>query len=127
MVENENPELKLTQPIPGVEKKQLIGENDSNVTEKLPSGNIDSEPKPINDMTLTTNNSHSSSNERSSYTLSELGSGYNREENECTEFCLDFCTCFGLFDNCCPTDGEGCLTTTATFIGNIIFSCCKCT
>lgn len=63
---------------------------------------------------------------RSSFTISEAGSGYQRDTNECTEFCLEFFTCFGLCDACCPSNGEGCVTSVATFCGNLFFSCCKC-
>ena len=52
-------------------------------------------------------------------------SGYQRESNECTEFCIECCTCFGVL-NCCPNNGEGCVTNMATFIGNMLFACCKC-
>lgn len=57
--------------------------------------------------------------------FSDGASGYRRETNECTEFCIDCFLCFGTFDECCPSSGEGCLTTAATFVGNILFGCCK--
>ena len=52
-------------------------------------------------------------------------SGYQREHNECTEFCIELFTCFGVVD-CCPKNGEGCVTSVATWLGNLVFSCCKC-
>lgn len=57
--------------------------------------------------------------------FSDGASGYRRDSNECTEFCIDCFLCFGTFDECCPSSGEGCLTTTATLVGNILFVCCK--
>lgn len=63
---------------------------------------------------------------RSSYTLSEAGSGYDKEQNECADFCLDLFSCFGLLEACCPTDGDGCVTTFAVCLGNVIFGCCRC-
>lgn len=62
---------------------------------------------------------------RSSITVSEVGSGYVNDTNDCTDFCMDFLVCFGLLDTCCPSDGEGYVTTAAAFCGNILFSCCK--
>ncbi|CAI5759440.1 unnamed protein product [Candida verbasci] len=97
---------------------------------------ITSEPKPVNEMNLQqqpqdnelqhtkTNNSSTQSSSSDSDFISQV-SGYERDTNECSEFCIEFCTCFGVVD-CCPRTGEGCLTTTATFIGNLIFGCCKC-
>lgn len=59
-------------------------------------------------------------------TFDDDASGYHRESNECTEFCVDLLTCFGLLGDCCPLTGEGCLTNTGTFIGNLCVGCCKC-
>ncbi|EGV60097.1 hypothetical protein CANTEDRAFT_116117, partial [Yamadazyma tenuis ATCC 10573] len=86
---------------------------------------ITSQPKPSQEMQLAPDTA-SDFGPRSSYTLSQEGSGYERDQNECTEFCLDFSSCFGLFDACCPADSEGCMTTCAVFIGNLFFSCCQC-
>lgn len=77
--------------------------------------------------------SHSHSSSSSASRTSEdtdesdlsLYSGYDREGNECTEFCIELFTCFGVVD-CYPKSGAGCLTTTATFVGNLVFGCCKC-
>lgn len=71
--------------------------------------------------------SDSSDDDRSSYSgISLTHSGYDRDSNECTEFCTECVTCFGMFSACCPSSGEGCLTSTAVFFGNILFGCCKC-
>lgn len=59
-------------------------------------------------------------------TYNDNESGYKRESNECTEFFVDLFTCFGLLGDCCPLSGEGCLTNTGIFIGNLCVSCCKC-
>lgn len=59
-------------------------------------------------------------------TVSETWSGYHRETNECTEFCQDYFICFGACDACCPSTGEGCLSSTAAFFGNIMVGFCKC-
>ncbi|KAF3990615.1 hypothetical protein FT663_01690 [Candidozyma haemuli var. vulneris] len=59
-------------------------------------------------------------------TVSETWSGYHRDTNECTEFCQDCCICFGACDACCPSTGEGCLSSTAAFFGNIMVGFCKC-
>lgn len=59
-------------------------------------------------------------------TYSDDASGYERELNECTEFCLDLFTCFGAFDACCPATGEGCCSSTAAFFGNICVGLFKC-
>lgn len=60
------------------------------------------------------------------HTASDAQSGYHRDTNECTEFCQDFVTCFGACDACCPSSGEGCLSSFALFVGNLCFACCKC-
>ncbi|CAH6721406.1 hypothetical protein CLIB1444_06S01442 [[Candida] jaroonii] len=136
MAQKSDQDLQLTDSTPQAEREQYI-DNSPDVTEENTVANgsntkddfetIHSQPVAINDMTLEPNRSRTSEfNGRSSYSISEAGSGYDRDENECTEFCLDFCTCFGLFDNCCPTDSDGCVTSTAVFIGNILFACCRC-
>lgn len=91
-------------------------------------GTLRSEPTPAAEMLAVPAQTidPDASEARSSITVSEVGSGYNRDENECTEFCMDFLSCFGLFDTCCPANGEGYLTTAATFCGNILVGCCKC-
>lgn len=92
---------------------------------------ITSEPV-ANDMHLNPNaikerGNNSSDDDRSSLSdFSQAPSGYERETNECTEFCMECVTCFGMFSTCCPSSGEGCLTSTAVFCGNILFGCCKC-
>lgn len=128
-------ELQPIDTTPQTEREEYI-DNSPDATEENSVGNgtntkddfgtVHSQPQAIDDMTLEPNRSRTSFNGRSSYSMSEAGSGYDRDENECTEFCLDFCTCFGLFDNCCPTDSDGCVTSTAVFIGNILFACCRC-
>lgn len=75
---------------------------------------------------LQTPSSDSDSRESDDYSLSDVGSGYDRDSNECTEFCIELVSCFGVLDACCPSSGEGFFTTCATFCGNILFSCCKC-
>lgn len=91
---------------------------------------ISTQPKAQNDMQLTPSQTHKSTgtalNGRSSYTLSEAGSGYDEDTNECSEFCMDCCACFGLLDACCPSDTDGCISSTAIFLGNVCFSCCRC-
>ncbi|KAI5955286.1 hypothetical protein KGF54_001847 [Candida jiufengensis] len=83
----------------------------------------------LNNNQLKPENSNSSSSSSSSSGSDFSGhtnrSGYHREGNECTEFCIEFCTCFGVVD-CCPNNGDGCVTSVATFVGNLIFGCCKC-
>ncbi|CCE88932.1 Piso0_001725 [Millerozyma farinosa CBS 7064] len=110
-------------------------EQDEEHSEKpASSGNADEEPitkEPAaqDNMYLSPNketNSDGTSTHRTSMTVSEQGSGYQREENECTEFCTDFLTCFGLFDACCPASGEGYLANFATCCGIVLMSCTKC-
>ncbi|CCE79644.1 Piso0_001725 [Millerozyma farinosa CBS 7064] len=71
-------------------------------------------------------NSDDSCTPRTSTSVSEQGSGYERQANECTEFCTDFLSCFGLFDACCPASGEGYLANFATCCGTVLMSCAKC-
>lgn len=59
-------------------------------------------------------------------TFNDDASGYQRDSNECTEFCMDLFICFGACDACCPLSGEGCLSSLAAFVGNLCFACCKC-
>lgn len=59
-------------------------------------------------------------------TVSETWSAYHRDTNECTEFCQDCLICFGACEACCPSTGEGCLSSTAAFFGNIMVGFCKC-
>lgn len=90
---------------------------------------ITKEPAAQDNMYLSPNketNSDESSSHRTSMSVSEQGSGYQRESNECTEFCTDFLTCFGLCDACCPASGEGYLANFATCCGTVLMSCTKC-
>lgn len=92
---------------------------------------ISKEPKGTEDMSLAPRTSKgdepSDSSHRSSMvTLSSDGSGYERETHECTEFCIDFLRCFGMFDECCPSSGEGYFTTAALFCANILVGIRKC-
>lgn len=96
---------------------------------------ITSQPRATDEMRLEqqkpdptrSNSSLSSSSESDDEASSHFTaqSGYHREHNECTEFCIECSSCFGVV-NCCPKSGEGCITTMATFIGNMLFACCKC-
>lgn len=63
---------------------------------------------------------------QSTATYEDTTSGYHRETNECTEFCMDLWICFGACDAFCPQSGEGCMSGWAAFCGNLCFSCCKC-
>ncbi|KAK6464128.1 hypothetical protein DFJ63DRAFT_61065 [Scheffersomyces coipomensis] len=92
------------------------------------AGNVTNEPG-RNEMSYNKEHQDQNSSDNDSETSSfndDAHSGYERESNECTEFCIEFFTCFGLFNACCPANGEGCITTSATFCGNILFACCKC-
>lgn len=105
------------------------GSFNNNTTKDEDFDTISSQPKPQNEMTLSPSARSANGSElmgRSSYTLSEAGSGYDADTNECSEFCLDCWSCFGVFDACCPSDSEGCITSTAVFLGNVCFSCCRC-
>ncbi|SGZ55064.1 CIC11C00000004534 [Sungouiella intermedia] len=82
---------------------------------------ITSEPKP---QTMEARQSEDGGRTISTYSDNE--SGYQRESNECTEFCMDFFICFGACDACCPASGEGCLSSFAAFVGGLCFACCKC-
>lgn len=59
-------------------------------------------------------------------TVEDNESGYHGESNECIDFCQDFFMCFGACSACCPSSGEGCLSSLAAFFGNLCFACCKC-
>lgn len=92
---------------------------------------ISDEPKGTADMSVASRSSKEnepsdSSNRSSMVTLSSDGSGYERETHECTEFCIDFLRCFGMFDECCPSSGEGYFTTAALFCANILVGIRKC-
>ncbi|KAM9892307.1 hypothetical protein OXX79_010110 [Metschnikowia pulcherrima] len=83
---------------------------------------ITQEPKPA-----TMDMSRASEGDRETIeTYADDASGYQRETNECTEFCLDLFTCFGACDACCPSTGEGCLSSTAAFFGGLCVGCLKC-
>ncbi|RCK59382.1 hypothetical protein Cantr_07050 [Candida viswanathii] len=117
-------------PLDDLKQKPQLALNDKPIT---------SEPKTTDEMrqeqqkpSLSRSNSSSSSSSSSSSQSDDdinsnftAQSGYHREHNECTEFCVECCTCFGVVD-CCPRSGEGCVTNMATFIGNMLFACCKC-
>lgn len=112
------PDVKVTPNTPEVEKKELVSNSD-----QLDSSNtVTSEPQPKEEMQVpnTARNSDISDN-----TAFSTRSGRVEPEDQCTEFCTECASCFGLFDSCCPADEEGCLTTAATFCGNILFGCCK--
>lgn len=84
-------------------------------------------PSPEDQNKLNPRSSSSQSSDDSDFqSVSEVGSGFAREQNECTEFCIELFSCFGLCETCCPSSGEGCLTTCATIFGNILVGCCKC-
>ena len=92
---------------------------DSSATIGNEDGTISQEPKATQDMQLDVpqkkernNNSDDDdddddSSDVTSATISEQGSGYERNSNECTECAIDLIGCFGLFDSCCPSTGEG--------------------
>ncbi len=90
---------------------------------------VDLPPQPQPEMRLTSPTAEerrSSESSSSSESGDDNQSGYAGDQNECTEFCADFVTCFGMFEACCPSSGEGCLTTCATICGNVLLSCCRC-
>lgn len=135
----DTPVLNVVQPTPKRDRDQFIADDDvggnfQDEANRVVNGDdvIDEQPHETSAPSLSKENLPESSpftnseDSRSSITLSDAGSGYQRDSNECTEFCIEFCSCFGTFDACCPSDGEGCLTSFATFCGNLIFSCCKC-
>lgn len=89
---------------------------------------ITREPEEAPPMEYRKNSSEGSSRSSSSEsetTISEVGSGYQRETNECTEFCLDLFTCFGICNSICPSSENGCISSCASFFGNFCFSLCK--
>lgn len=59
-------------------------------------------------------------------TFRDEESGYQRDTNECTEFCMDFFICFGACEACCPLSGEGFFSSLAAFCGNICVGLRKC-
>lgn len=141
------PQVQVTQPTPRTEKPEFIdsetlssykqaGDNDvpqeyneddqSNSDDYKGSDAISSPPKPHENMAVPVASQGSGLGGRSSFTLSEAGSGYERDTNECSEFFLDCFSCFGLFDACCPSDSDGCITSCAVFFGNLCFACCRC-
>lgn len=102
-----------TSSIASAEPKQLIAPpSDENITEQ---------PKPaLMDM------SRSVADRETITTFEDNESGYHRESNECTEFCMDFFMCFGACDSCCPLSGEGFFSGAAAFCGNLCISLRKC-
>lgn len=97
------------------EPKQYVNTN-ANAPEA-----ITSEPKPQSMDARPSNDDR-----RTISTYSDLGSGYDRDNNECTEFCTDLFMCFGACDACCPASGEGCLSSFAAFVGGLCVACCRC-
>ncbi|ODV65716.1 hypothetical protein HYPBUDRAFT_153890 [Hyphopichia burtonii NRRL Y-1933] len=142
----EAPELQVTQPTPQKEPKEFLSakdvenqgtfneeeDNDETITyqpgsteePKLPTSNNDNDSNHLQNPKERASNDDSLSDDHSS--VSYANSGYQRDSNDCTEFCIEFMTCFGLLAACCPNDGEGCLTNAATICGNILVGCCKC-
>ncbi|RLV83240.1 hypothetical protein JA9_003035 [Meyerozyma sp. JA9] len=112
------PELKVTPNTPAHEKQDFV----SNGEQSGSNNTVSSEPAPKEEMML--GDGLRKSNDSDTTSFGEQ-SGRLDPENECTEFCVECSACFGLFDSCCPADEEGCLTTAATFCGNILFGCCK--
>ncbi|GEQ72027.1 hypothetical protein JCM33374_g5713 [Metschnikowia sp. JCM 33374] len=104
----------MSKPVAELEPKQAPTTNTD-----LP---ITQEPKPTSmDM------SRGSQDDRDTIqTYDDDASGYQRETNECSEFCIDLFSCFGACDVCCPSTGEGCLSTTAAFLGGLCVGCLKC-
>ncbi|KAF6069986.1 hypothetical protein FOB64_002684 [Candida albicans] len=112
-------------PLEELDQRPQINVNDKPITdEPKASPAMKQEPQSNNEnsQNLKSKESNSDDDINSHFTAT---SGYQRESNECTEFCIECCTCFGVL-NCCPNNGEGCVTNMATFIGNMLFACCKC-
>lgn len=134
-----SPAVKLTESTPRKEpeiyfdQNQSTKANSSGIIENE-DGSISQEPKNTKSMLLdvprnkeTNNNDHDGDgSDVSSATISDQGSGYERSSNECTECCIDLIGCFGLFESCCPSTGEGFITNLGVFCGNIMVGCCKC-
>lgn len=132
-----NPTVKLTEPTPQREPEDYFDQTQSKKDTSVMIGDeepVTQEPKKTEDMLLATPDKTERSNpgnnddcsDVTSVTMSEQGSGYERESNECTECCIDLIGCFGLFDSCCPSTGEGFITNLGVFCGNILVGCCKC-
>mmetsp|Transcript_3138 Transcript_3138/g.3062 ORF Transcript_3138/g.3062 Transcript_3138/m.3062 type:complete len:137 (+) Transcript_3138:218-628(+) len=132
-----NPTVKLTEPTPQREPEDYFDQTQSKKDSSAMVGDeepVTQEPKRTEDMLLATPDKTERSNpdnnddcsDVTSVTMSEQGSGYERESNECTECCIDLIGCFGLFDTCCPSTGEGFITNLGVFCGNILVGCCKC-
>lgn len=133
-----NPTVKLTEPTPKREPEDYFDQTqDKEVSSALVGDEdeaITQEPKRTEGMLLDVpektevSNSDNDDNgsDVTSVTMSEQGSGYERESNECTECCIDLIGCFGLFDSCCPSTGEGFITNLGVFCGNLLVGCCKC-
>lgn len=135
------PTVKLTESTPKNEAGEYFDQDqktkaDSSATIGNEDGTISQEPKATQGMQLDVpqkkerNNNNDDDDDDSSdvtsATISEQGSGYERNSNECTECCIDLIGCFGLFDSCCPSTGEGFITNLGVFCGNILVGCCKC-
>lgn len=67
-----------------------------------------------------------STSSRQSESFIDQNSGYERNVNECTEFCIDLITCFGLFDACCPSTGQGFVADVATFFSVVLVGLIHC-
>lgn len=125
----ELPENQIDEPT-----KAVISEAPSPQSEmKLFSPTKEEQDNNNNDNDNSNSNSNTSNTPSSSSqvsddeeSVSEVGSGFQRDQNECTEFCIEFLSCFGLCETCCPSSGEGFLTTCATICGNVLVGCCKC-
>ena len=67
-----------------------------------------------------------STSSRQSESFIDQHSGYESNVNECTEFCIDVITCFGLFDACCPSTGQGFVADVATFCSVVLVGLIHC-
>lgn len=131
------PALKVTQATPNLEKNEFItkeqnkeiaiNEDKEETVTKQPEGTEEMKlyvPGKQQDADKSSDEYSDQGSERTSF--SEQGSGYERDANECTEFCIECISCFGLFNACCPATGEGFLTNVGVFCGTILVGCCKC-
>lgn len=112
-------------PMDELKQKPQLALNDEPITRepRATEEMRQEQQKPELNRTGSSSSSSESEDEVNSHFTAQ--SGYQREHNECTEFCVECCTCFGVV-SCCSRSGEGCITTMATFIGNMLFACCKC-
>ena len=110
---------------------QMSDTNDERSSSPVGEKIIAQQPTPQKEMDLTTSSSNDAAqtnkeDDNDDHSLSTIGSGYDRETNECQDFCLELFSCFGLLDDCCPSDGEGCFSNTASFCGTLCISMIKC-